>query len=225
MFHKFEYLTYLTINFGVCLQVLQRKKYLKRSETKTHIFFRREKIWDCAINRLGKDNVTVLEFGVAWGYQTSYWLGRCKNIAKWHGFDTFTGLPESWRHYPKGHFSNSGKPPILNDDRVLWHTGLVQNTFKPSEINYRQNESRLFVSLDLDLFEPTFFVLSKLSEHLRINDLLYFDQPHDLDEGSLLHIFMKLNDSKLNLISQTPCQMLFEIRHNNIVFPNFISKI
>lgn len=223
MFHKLEYLTYLAINFGACLQILQKREYF-RKDSKVSLFSRREKVWDYAINYIGGQSITGLEFGVAWGYQTSYWLKNCNNIKKWHGFDTFTGLPESWRHYEEGHFSNLGKPPNINDERVVWHTGLVQNTFKPSINSYRHLDTRLFVSFDLDLFDPTYFVLSRISEVLRENDLLYFDQPHDLDEGSLFHILIKLNKSKLRLVSQTPCQILLEVTQNNIIFPKYIEN-
>ena len=44
-----------------------------------------------------------------------------------HGFDTFTGLPESWAHMPKGRFSQHGILPPTQPCAVL-HKGLIKDT-------------------------------------------------------------------------------------------------
>ena len=61
----------------------------------TTVFGRREKLWERLAQRLDPNRpLFVLEFGVAWGYSTNWWLCRLggRDVV-WHGFDRFTGLP------------------------------------------------------------------------------------------------------------------------------------
>ncbi len=58
------------------------------------VFGRREKLWERLAQRLDPSRpLVVLEFGVAWGYATNWWLCRLggRDVV-WHGFDRFTGL-------------------------------------------------------------------------------------------------------------------------------------
>src|SRR5215831_4609178 len=54
-------------------------------------------LWErCAVPLLLSASATVLEFGVAEGAATRWWLDRGIPFAAWHGFDTFAGLPADW---------------------------------------------------------------------------------------------------------------------------------
>jgi hypothetical protein len=219
--NKIPYLRYLAINFGFCLYNLNKASEFK-SNNFHKSFSRRESLWNYIIEKLKNQHFSVLEFGVAWGYCTNFWLLRCNNINSWHGYDTFDGLPESWRHYKKGHFSNQGEPPAIDDDRLNWTKGLVEDTFFWNENIFRPNNEPLLIFFDMDLFSPTYFVLSKLSKHLKKGDIIYFDESFDIDESSILHFLIKLNLDKLEIIGNTPCQTMIIVKEDKIFFPAFI---
>jgi hypothetical protein len=217
---KLSSISHLFKNFGLCLNNIDRRQILTGSVCKKPAGLRREALWDLALTELSRDKFIGIELGVAWGYMTSYWVLKSSNIVAWHGFDTFTGLPDAWRHYSEGHFSNEGVPPDINDPRITWHIGLVQSTLINLH-NLELNKHRVFISFDLDLFEPTFYALSQLVPQLKEGDLLYFDEPHDMDEGSLVHMLLKFNSDKLVVLGYTPCQLLLKVTGNSLRFPDF----
>jgi len=113
-----------------------------------------------------------LEFGVFTGRTINYFS---KHVNKIYGFDSFEGLREDWvgQSYPKGAFNLNKKLPKLNKN-VVPIIGWVQDTLvsflekhKP-EIN--------FVHLDMDTYETTKFVLTKIKPYLSKNTIIAFDQ-------------------------------------------------
>ena len=217
---RIKYLTYLATNFGASLRLFSLRLQLQ-SGVKVVVGMRRERLWDAVICHFKEKRFSVLEFGVAWGYSTNYFLSKSQDILRWYGFDTFEGLPESWRHYRKGHFSNSGEPPSINDSRLIWVKGLIGQEFDYSDQKFRLSCCNIFVMLDVDLFEPTWHILEKVTTHLVSGDLLYFDEPSDIDEGSLLHIFLKFNSTKVRLFAISPCQLILEVTGEHLTFPAF----
>lgn len=148
---------------------------------------KREDLWDGLVGRLAPgEPVTVLEFGVAWGYTTTWWLDRVENPSLiWHGFDRFTGLPRPWRDLPEGAFDAAGQPPPISDARVRWHIGDVERTLMdlPHE---DMTGPRRVVLFDLDIYEPTAAAWCHVVPWLRAGDLLYFDEAMDDDERRVL---------------------------------------
>jgi len=220
--HKFSYINHLAIDFGLCLHNLVRYKLLDQKLKPAIRGSRREELWKQAIKKIANRPFVGFEFGVAWGYQTDFWMRNCQSIQNWHAYDTFTGLPESWRHYDKGHFSSDGVPPKISDARIDWHIGLVETTFDVSLIKGVAADKNIFISFDLDLFRPTYFLLSQIVPELKEGDLIYFDEPHDVDEGALIHLLIMLNREKLRILGDTPCQLLFEVIKNDLVFPEYV---
>jgi len=149
------------------------------------LFGHREKLWEAIVPGLaGKGALTVLEFGVAWGYATAWWLERLRSPAlEWHGFDTFTGLPTTWDRagltiYDAGSFSADGHTPPIADPRVHWHVGAVADSI--TGLDWAALRARpLFMLLDFDLYEPTAVALGAAAPHLRPGDVLYFDEAFD----------------------------------------------
>jgi hypothetical protein len=144
-------------------------------------FMSREALWRSTIFPRLSGPVTVLEFGVAGGDATRFWLGAVPNPdLHWDGFDTFTGLPTSWsrggvEYSPAGRFDAGGATPSIDDPRVTWHIGLVQDTLPGLTLP----GGRLCVIVDLDLYEPSAFALNWLADKFRPGDLLYFDEIYD----------------------------------------------
>jgi hypothetical protein len=149
------------------------------------LFAHREKLWEAIQPGLAaKGALSVLEFGVAWGYATSWWLQRLPDPGlQWHGFDTFTGLPTTWDRagltiYDAGSFSANGNVPPIADRRVHWHVGDVADAI--AELDWPELRTRpLFLLLDFDLYAPTAVALGAAAPHLRPGDVLYFDEAFD----------------------------------------------
>jgi hypothetical protein len=117
-----------------------------------------------------------LEFGVATGRSLRWWVEHVQSrAARFHGFDTFTGLPEDWGFIPRGTFSTQGIVPDIQDDRVEYHVGLFQETL-PGFLEAHALDRRLIVHLDADLYSATLFVLTSLADRLKPGDVLIFDE-------------------------------------------------
>jgi hypothetical protein len=149
------------------------------------LFSHREKLWQAIRPGLAaRGALTVLEFGVAWGYATSWWLERLPDPGlEWHGFDTFTGLPTTWDRagltiYDAGSFSAQGNTPPIADPRVRWHVGDVAKGIH--EVDWQAARARpMFLLLDFDLYEPTRVALDAAAPFLAPGDVLYFDEAFD----------------------------------------------
>ena len=139
-----------------------------------------------------------------------------KNIS-WHGFDSFFGLPSNWHEYKKGHFGTQGKPPRIEDHRLTWNIGNIEDTL---DVYLKRNEElvkkKKFIIFDFDLFAPTEYTLQKVSKYLNKGDILYFDEPNIIDEMTILYRLMALNKKKIKVLYYTPCQIAVEILSKNI---------
>lgn len=181
-----------------------------RNELSTHSKVRtRENIYSLILS-LRTKNLVVLEFGVAQGYTTQFFLDRLDQDSKYFGFDLFTGLPESWRNLKKGHFSNFGNPPDIVDKRLTWVIGDVNKTFNNTfEYDPKSNYVVLF---DLDLQKPTEHVFKMLDEIgiLKKGTILYFDEAFDDAELSVIKE-MLLKEFKFKVLARTWSSIAFEI--------------
>ena len=151
----------------------------------------REEMWqEQMLPRLQSGPVTGMEFGVAWGYATNWWLSRLRQEGvRWFGFDTFTGLPEKYRSHAPGQFSAQGMLPRIEDRRVDWVVGLAEDTL-PRFHYERGLGERLLLFFDFDLFKPSREAWLHFESHLQGGDLLYFDEAYDSNERRLLNEFV-----------------------------------
>ena len=130
-----------------------------------------------------RDCWRVYEFGVAFGYTTNYWLKRSNSkIVSWYGFDRFLGLPRPWRDLPMNAFGANGRPPEIDDPRVVWFIGDVEDQLQIVEI---ESGPKLLI-FDLDVYESTNFVWGFLYPYLHPGDLVYFDEAYDFDERRVI---------------------------------------
>jgi len=176
----------------------------------------RDRLWARMISHIRQDaKITVFEFGVAYGHATKWWLAHCGWIDTWYGFDTFKGLPRAWRHFPAGAFSADGKPPDIEDPRVEWVVGNVEETFSADMIRTLspgdgEETQRVFL-IDLDLYEPIRYVLEEVFPQLKEGDLLYFDEAADWDERRALLEAMNGMPVLLELIGATPMALALRV--------------
>jgi len=208
---RFAFTRFITQNLG------QRANYVQwlidTFSKKPDLALSREKIWDKIISGVARDRpVVVWEFGVAWGYSTDWWLKRLpqKNL-NWHGFDRFTGLPRDWRNYKAGDLSAGGVPPAINDPRVRWYVGDVEDTLPKMDIR-RDPTAQWVILFDLDIYEPTSFAWKRLQQHLRPGDLLYFDEAFDDDERRVLNESVVRNpEIEVSLFACSPLALALRV--------------
>jgi hypothetical protein len=142
-------------------------------------YSKRYKVYEYLLqNYNAGDKINYLEFGVAAGQSFKWWVENNKNSeSTFHGFDTFTGLPEDWGPFKAGAMSNGNKPPEINDSRVTFYTGLFQQTLPSFIEDLRNNNSkRKVIHLDADLYSATLYVLASLAPYFKKDDIILFDE-------------------------------------------------
>lgn len=142
---------------------------------------------------LQNEPVSYLEFGVFKGDSIRYW-SRLNNHpdSRLTGFDTFTGLPETWNHFfdktHRGAFDVGGKIPDFDDARVSFVKGRFQDSL-PGFLCHYEASTRLVIHLDADLYSATLYVLTMLNTHLAPGAIVILDE-----FSSVLHEFRALED-------------------------------
>lgn len=120
--------------------------------------------------------IHYLEFGVADGHSFRWWLEKNKDSeSTFHGFDTFTGLPEDFGQFTKGTFNRGLTVPEIHDTRGNFYPGLFQQTLPPF-LKQANLKNRLVIMLDADLYSSTLFVLASLAPFLKNGDIIFFDE-------------------------------------------------
>lgn len=182
--------------------------------------YSREKLWLKLVKSISTQK-RIIELGVAWGYTTNWFLKigfpqnnvGSKNSEKpgitIDAFDLFTGLPRAWRNHPVNYFDNGGRPPIIEDERVTFHVGYVEEKITELDSELLKKEE-LIILFDLDLFEPSLVSYQYLKPSLKIGDILYFDEAFDVEERSIIEHHV-LKDFDVKSIGHTPLAICLEI--------------
>lgn len=139
---------------------------------------KRYEFYDWVVKRenLHQQPISYLEFGVAQGYSMRWFTQQNKlPESRFHGFDTFTGLPEDYGPFKKGEFSNNNSFPEVNDDRVKFHQGLFQQTVPGFAASFA-NDKKNVIMMDADLYTATLYSLSALAPLLKKGDIIFFDE-------------------------------------------------
>lgn len=138
--------------------------------------FKRFSLYEFIIEKENLEAIDYLEFGVSKGLSFKKWVSLNDNPSStFHGFDTFTGLPEAWGHFEVGAMSNGNKPPEIDDNRVHFYQGLFQQTLIPFLYNFKGN-NRKVIHLDADIYSATLYVLTLITPYLKSGDILMFDE-------------------------------------------------
>lgn len=121
--------------------------------------------------------IDYFEFGVAKGKSLRWWVTANKHPqSRFHGFDSFQGIPEEWGWEPAGSFTTQGELPKIDDERIVYHIGLFQQTLRPFLEENNRSDRPLVIHIDADLYSSTLYVLTQLDRWLRPNDLIIFDE-------------------------------------------------
>lgn len=155
--------------------IAETKKRLKHSEFNKKI---RNVVWEEIAKFLGTSSkIIYIELGVWEGYSINYFSKLFTNKeSKFIGFDTFTGMPEKWRHMDVGHYDQSENLPKFADDRIKLYKGVFQDTLD----NYLKNlnldkETKILINFDCVLYTSTLFCLTKI-EHYFKDYFFVFDE-------------------------------------------------
>jgi hypothetical protein len=174
----------------------------------------REKLWELMARRVSSGPTRGIEFGVAFGYGSDWWLKRLPRAdLQWDGFDRFTGLPRAWRDLDQGAFDADGRTPDIDDSRATWHVGDVEDRLKDLTLD-RDETRQLVILFDLDIFEPSLAAWEYLRASLRQGDLLYFDEAFDADERRLLNDYI-LPAGKYECVGATSTGLGLQIKQIN----------
>lgn len=125
---------------------------------------------------LGEVRITgmALEFGVAAGdslRRIASALGTKQEVTLIAGFDSFEGLPETWRQgFEKGMFAQKDIPSV---DGAQVVPGLFRDTLPKFLGKHRGPIS--FLHLDADLYSSTAEVLAAVGPRLRAGSIVVFD--------------------------------------------------
>ncbi|WP_428486522.1 TylF/MycF/NovP-related O-methyltransferase [Rhodopila sp.] len=133
--------------------------------------------------KIGRNEpVDYLEFGVAHGKSMQEMVTIFTSAqARFHGFDSFIGLPEKWQMHDIGAFSNRGVFPQIGDDRVQFIKGWFQNSIPSFLDDFSKDHTRpVLVHFDADLYSSTLFILAalwfKLDEYYFLMDDFIYDE-------------------------------------------------
>ena len=138
----------------------------------------REALFELAARELtaASGRILYVELGVFEGGSMRWWSSRLRgHDAALVGFDSFEGLPESWSpaENPRGHFTTHGRVPVIDDERVRFVAGWLQDTlpaFDPPP------HDRVLVNVDVDLYSSAATALQALRPLLVPGALVYFDE-------------------------------------------------
>ena len=127
------------------------KEYVKNSEYKDKLF---------------------LEFGTYKGELINF----CSSLipeAKFYGFDSFEGLPESFSIWKRGRFDIKGKLPKVNKN-----VSLIKGYFNETLPKFLEEhkEKASFIHIDCDLYSSTKTVFDNIYDRIVPNTVIQFDE-------------------------------------------------
>lgn len=111
--------------------------------------------------QVGSQPIVFVELGVYEGESLRWWLDFNRHPASsFHGFDTWTGLPEQWRGLPAGHFAC--EQPAILDPRCKLHRGMFQERLPRWLDIHPWAVRQQVVHFDADLYSSTLYALCRL---------------------------------------------------------------
>jgi hypothetical protein len=148
--------------------------------------------------------IDFLEFGVFQGDSIREWSAMNRDPqSRFYGFDSFEGLPETWRaRQEKGHFDVGGTIPEIADPRVNFIKGWFDKTVPDFARDFAP-QSRLVLHLDADLYSSTLIPLIYFGPFLRNGSLLIFDEFYDRNhEFKAFQDFLKISRRAYRVVCQ-----------------------
>jgi hypothetical protein len=120
-----------------------------------------------------RDDGLFLEFGVYKGDSINRFAGFKPNVT-FYGFDTFSGLPETWNLGAKaGAIDAGGRPPVRKNVRLI--EGLFADTL-PKFLADHAGERISFMHIDCDIYSSTKTIFDHVKTRLSPGAIIIFDE-------------------------------------------------
>lgn len=144
----------------------------------------------------------IIEAGVYYGMSLKVIAKHFKH-KKVYGFDSFSGLPESWKSESAGSYSTHGELP-----NVAKNVKLKKGWFKDSIPKFisKHDEPIGFLHIDCDLYSSTFDVLMALKDNFVKGTIVLFNdfygfKDYKQHEWKALKDFLKQSDHKVDYLA------------------------
>ena len=176
--------------------VARNMRYAKGVSTK-------EELLELALKNVTVPGGVYCEFGVYQGYTLNQIAKRVD--VKVHGFDSFEGLPEFWRHgFDRETFKIEAPEALSFAENVIIHVGLFNETLPKFIVDYPQPIA--FLHVDCDLYSSTKCIFDYLGERLVPGSIIVFDEYFNFpgwqfDEFKAFHEFISNYNLKYKYIS------------------------
>lgn len=132
-----------------------------------------------ALSRVDGERPLYLEFGVYKGRSMRWWSEHLRTPgATLVGFDSFEGLPETWRPGLESSHFQTGRAPDIDDPRVRFVTGWFDDTVPDFVL---PDHDQLIINIDCDLYSSAATVMRTLEPSIVPGTLIYFDELPDRD--------------------------------------------
>lgn len=151
----------------------QTGEFIEAHLPNVHSFETRYALWEHILKtqRIAERQGLICEFGVAKGKSINVLADKLKNH-KLYGFDSFEGLPETWRgNYPAGTFKTP-LPAVRENVELI--PGWFNETL-PGFLEARPQPA-LLLHLDADLYSSTKIILELMRPRLVAGTVLVFDE-------------------------------------------------
>lgn len=147
---------------------------LKRRVYAAPPYFTREQIWHDFLHEM-KPGEECLEFGV-WNGRSINHMANVRPECKFHGFDSFEGLPEDWiAGCAKGKFKTDAKQ-LKFSSNVTIHPGWFEESI-PKFMRGRDWRMTTRIHIDCDLGSSTDTILKLLASPIRSQKPIFlFDE-------------------------------------------------
>lgn len=153
------------------IATIQSSEYIVENMNNTPIFKNSHNLLKHAILLAPKDGLN-LEFGVFSGRTINHLSNVCPE-RKFYGFDSFEGLPETWRTgFEKGFFEKETLP------KVNCNVDLIKGWFNESLPKFLEthDENCAFIHVDCDLYSSTKTVFEELENRIKSGTIIVFDE-------------------------------------------------
>jgi len=151
-----------TVNF-----ILNEKRLIK-----SRVFENKYELLKYSISHITLDGL-IIEFGIYKGETISFIANLLQN-KQIYGFDSFEGLPETWRYnFYKGTFKLDNLPKIK--ENVVLVKGWFEKTL-PEFIEKHRNIPASFIHIDCDLYSSTKTIFNYLKNNIVAGTVIVFDE-------------------------------------------------
>lgn len=129
-------------------------------------------LYDFVLSKITVKEGLFCEFGVWQGTSINYMAKQVDG--KFHGFDSFEGLPEFWRGgFKEGAFNLNGSLPKVENNVVL-HKGWFEETL-PSFVHNHQGPLAL-LHIDSDLYSSARTIFTFFNDRIVEGTIIIFDE-------------------------------------------------